>query len=488
MGSASIIQIFMQILIFSILARILSPEEFGRVATANIVIDLILSVATLGTAQAIVQKTTLTSAHISAAFWISLSSGLVITLIIISASSPIARFLGDESIAPMIKVLSLTFIIKSIASVSEGLIVRSKDFRILAVRQIISYFIGYGLVGLLLAYNGAKEWSLVYAQVTQVSITTCLFIFKSRFHIFPIPGLTHIKDIFKYGSGLSAARVVNSFANQVDRGIIASNSTFSTIGIYTRAFQLSRYPSAIFGQVIEDVLFPTFATMQGEPNQLCKAYLKSLNAIFIILAPISVFFIAVSDRFVELLLGSQWNSVIPIFSIFVISLSLRSAQRISSALLRAIGRPWLNTLAQCVLLISTVLGSYIGIQWGVVWAAVGVTVAFAFHYVFISACCMICLNIRKSEIISAHLSAFKITLITFILTQCCTSIVNYFGFPAPFIVICISTFLSVLTAVILFPKLLGPNGSWLITMILGRVPKKIINNKVFSIILRRILK
>ena len=264
--------------------------------------------------------------------------GISVTVALFFTSTWLAKILGNASAGPLIAALSASFAIGAVASVSEGLAARRLQFRILAVRKVAAYLLGYGAVGIVSALLGAGAWALVYAQLAQASLEALLLIAAVRFDWRPTIKWSAYREILGYGSGYSVAQVVNSIANQLDRAVVAKYTTTAAVGLYTRAVQITRYPHRMIGQVIEDVLFPSFAGVQADREHLSRAFYRSIGSIFVVMTPVSVFFSVAARPITNLLLGPQWGEAVVLIAAFGASIPFRSAQRISSALLRAVGQ------------------------------------------------------------------------------------------------------------------------------------------------------
>lgn len=474
LGISALIQAGLQIIIFAILARLLTPTQFGLVAIASIFIDVATGIAPLGTGQALVQRRDLTEDHIRASVWISISSGIVIGAVLAMCGGPIATLLGTPDSAPLIAVLAAIFPIRALSFVPAGLAARAKNFRALAMRQLWAYVIGYGVIGISTAALGAGAWSLVYAQLSQALIATVLLIAVVRFPFSPTFSGSSYRDILSYGSGFSAARVLNSLATQVDRAIVSANSAAAAVGLYTRALQIVRYPTLLVGQVIEDVLFPSFSGVQTDDTRLKRAFTRSLGSITVVMLPIASFVCIGAGLISDVLLGPQWHGVVPLIVVFGASLPFRSSQRICSAALRAVGRSWLVASLQLLLLVATILGSWFGIQYGLVGAAIGVTIAFMIHYLALLIFCAIELRVSGGPILVHHLSGIPLGL----LVAGGTAAVVVAGSTwSPFVALPVSMAVAAIMAGLgawFWPSvILGADGKWLASLLGSKLPKRI---------------
>ena len=487
LGLSAVAQAVLQIVIFAILARLLTPAQFRLVAIASIFIDLATGIAPLGTGQALIQRRDLTDDHIRAAVWISIATGLLTSVILIAAAGPIASLLGSAESMPLIMALAAMFPIRALSFVPAGLAARAKNFRALAIRQIVAYVLGFGVVGIASAFYGAGPWALVYAQLTQATIATVLLVAMVRFPVRPSFSWVSYKEILSFGTGFSAAVVINSLATQADRMIVAANTTIASLGVYTRSLQLVRYPSLLIGQVIEDVLFPSFSGVQDDIPRLRNGFLRSVGAVSVVMFPVTAFLWSAAEPIVDVLLGSGWREAAPLVVIFGMALPFRSSQRICSAILRSMGQSWLVAALQVFLLVATVIGSTIGVQYGINGAATGATLAFFAHYVALLIFCCARLGIPATTMLRHHVAGVVLAVLVGLVAVAVVALLHgASGFLIlPAAVIC--TGIVVAVATWLLPKLvLQEDGKWLVSLLAGKLPMRVRKVRPLAAYLRRI--
>jgi PST family polysaccharide transporter len=486
LGIAAGAQAVLQIVIFAILARLLSPTAFGLAAIAGIIIDVAAGVAPLGISQAVVQRKELRPEHLRAAFTLSLATGCLFAAVLSIAAEPIGRLLGSADSAPLIAALAWMFPIKSLSFVAEGLAARGKKFRLLASRQITAYVLGYGVVGLTCASLGLGAWSLVYAQLTQAAVVALLLNSTVRFPKKPTSDVQAYKDILSFGSGFSAARVINS---QSDRAIVSSFTNPAAVGLYSRALQIVRYPTLLVGQVIEDVLFPSFAGVQSDKVRLRQAFYKTQGSIFVAMTPVTALVCLTAGQICDVLLGSQWTGVVPLVIVFGFALPFRSAQRVCSATLRALGHSWWVAALQALLLVATIIGSVIGIRFGLFGAAIAVTIAFLIHYVALLIACAVTLELTPGRLIRHHLSGVPIGSLVAIGSMIGAVTATVVPSIVALIVAGVASAVLTLAGLWVAPRVfINEDGRWLLSLLLSKAPRKISGLSAVSAFQMKVLK
>ena len=170
------IRFFLQLIIIAVLARLLSPEDFGVVAAALVVINFSEIFSLLGVGPALVQRPTIEERHIKTGLTTSIFLGTLFAIIIIVLAPYISYFFDIEGLKPVLRVLSVTFVIHGAGTISESLLQRNLLFKWLTLAQVVSYFIGYGLVGIYMAHTNYGIWALVAANIVQ-ALVKCIIEF-----------------------------------------------------------------------------------------------------------------------------------------------------------------------------------------------------------------------------------------------------------------------------------------------------------------------
>ncbi|PQP41638.1 lipopolysaccharide biosynthesis protein [Mycolicibacterium austroafricanum] len=473
LGIAALLQALLKIVVVAVLARLLTPTEFGLVAIAGIFVDVAAGIAAMGVSQALVQRPDLTRDHMRAAFWITLVVSLAMTALLYFSSGWLAALLHGPEAAPLIAVLSVVFVIQALGVVPEGLATRDKNFRLLAVRQLIAYVVGYGAVGVGSALLGAGAWALVYAQIAQALLATVLLIAAIGFDWRPTLVWSAYREIAGYGAGVSASRIATAFANQMDRVIVSMNTNPASIGLYTKAIQVTRYPNMLVGKVIEDVLFPSFAGVQADRERLKRAYCRSVGSICAVMTPISVFFCLSARPIADLLLGPQWHGVVPLMMVLSVSLTFRLVQRISNAIMFAIGRSWLIASWQVILFVTTTLGALIGIRFGLLGAVIGVTTAYILCYVSGTIACSVLLSINLGQLMVRYFAGVPLAVLGGLSAGVGLALAEA-GFVSSVIGLAISALAFIVlgvAAALIGPRFfLGSDGQWLASLLLSKLP------------------
>jgi O-antigen/teichoic acid export membrane protein len=251
------------------------------------------------------------------------------------ASDAISNFFSAQEFSYLIPWYVLILLIRGISIVPQALCYRELKFRVLNLTELSSYIFGYGLAGILFAYNNLGVWSLVFAYIAQATIKTAtlsLYIKnRSKWGV----GKLEAMQISRFGAGDTLGQVANFGANQLDNILIGKLLGVEMLGAYGRAYQITIMPVNMIGGVIQKTLFPAFSRSPIETlGDLIALWGRFTVAIGITL---SVFTYFNSETLVKIILGPQWVQYIPVVKILSIGILFRLLLKFSDAILRAKG-------------------------------------------------------------------------------------------------------------------------------------------------------
>jgi O-antigen/teichoic acid export membrane protein len=401
----------LQILVLVVLARLVSPADFGVVSAALVVIGFSGIFAQLGLGPALVQRPDLEPRHLKTAFAASIYSGLLVGAVVWLSAPLVAQFFRMANLVPVLRVLAWCFPIKSLGVVSESLMQRELRFRWLAVRDVTSNFLGYGLVGPLLAWQGQGVWALVTAQLAYLGINTLMLLIGRR----PLVSLWLERKAFQelafFGGGITVARVASYFALQGDNLVVGRWLGSVALGIYGRAYQLMAAPASAIGEVLDIVLFPAMAAVQGDVRRLSLAYRKGVSFIALVVLPVSVLLFGLAPELVAVLLGPKWTDVILPLQILAVGMLFRTSYKMSDSVCRATGviyrRAWRVVLYAALV----VFGSWVGQRWGLAGVSVGVLLALTVNFVLMAQLSLPLLEMSWGDLFQAHLPALRLSAV-----------------------------------------------------------------------------
>lgn len=292
-----------------ILARLLTPIEFGQVASVMIVISIAVVISQLGMTQLIgsSNENEINSRFLYGLF-ISISISVFVVVILYFLSENIANFL-DVKDSKIIKVLLISIILRAIYSPFEGLLIRLNKYNWIAKVDFFSYLFGFFVISVVFSYLGGGSYSLVFANVCQalISLILILRIFKKLKLNFEVDLCSkELIYTFKRALLISYGQLLSSVISQIDNLIVNKYLGVASLGIYTRSYQLMVVPCNFIGQIINKVLIGRFSyNVDNHELILKKGLLLVLFSSTLVSAIISIF----GDDLTLFLLGDGWESV-----------------------------------------------------------------------------------------------------------------------------------------------------------------------------------
>ena len=296
-----------------VLARLLTPEDYGLVGMVAVFTGFVAVFKDLGLSAATVQRAEISHSQVTNLFWVNLAIGVVLALVIAGAAPLLARFYGDPRLAAITAVSALGFLLGGLTIQHEALLRRQMRFTSLAVVEIAAMLVSVSMA-VSLAWYGAHYWSLVFNQLAAVAITAVSVWMLSRWR----PGVptrrSGVRSMLLFGRNLTGFNVINYWARNLDNLLIGRVWGALQLGLYSRAYQLLLLPIDQITAPITAVAVPALSRLTDSPERYRRAYVRILAKLAMVTMPLMAFMIVTSDWMVRLILGSQWMDVSPIFA------------------------------------------------------------------------------------------------------------------------------------------------------------------------------
>jgi O-antigen/teichoic acid export membrane protein len=381
-GSAG--QAVLQIAATIVLARLLTPEQFGSVAAALLIVGLAQLLTQLGVSAALVQRQTLSEDDVAAAFGFSVLVSLVFAVGMATSASVLNPMVGLRADSGLLPLLAPALVLAGIAAVPSGLLQRRLRFRQLAVVDLVAA--GPAMIGVsvVLALAGFGAYALAWAEIVAALVTSVGYLLLARPTLrllAPGAAWARLRPMIGFGSGYSLAQLGNWAAQNADNFVVANVLGTAPLGVYSRAYNLLSEPAAVIGGAADKVLFPAMARVRDDGERLRTAYVRAASLIALVTAPASVMLCVVAPEVVRVLLGSRWGAVVLPLQVFALVLLPRTTYKISTSLTRATGAvyrsAWRTWLYAAEVVVFCLVGAHVA---GVNGVAVGAAVAIVAHF------------------------------------------------------------------------------------------------------------
>jgi O-antigen/teichoic acid export membrane protein len=323
---SQIVRLLLQVVISAILARLLTPNDFGLLAMVIVFTNFVGLFRDFGLTAALIQRKGLTEEHLSSGFWINILTGLILTLVLAALSPAIAHFYNEDRLVFIVIVLASTFFISSFGIVQTALFTKELKFKLLSVIEILGVAVP-GIIAIGLAFNGFGVWSLVWQHVISSLVIVILLWVLSGWRPRFLFRWQRIKELLGFGLNLTGFGFVNYFNRNLDNLLIGKFLGPAPLGFYDLAYRLLLFPLGNISSVFGRVMFPALSSIQGNKAKVRWAYLQATRYISIVIFPMMIGLFAVAPQFIRVIFGPQWER--SIFLVQVLAL-ISLAQSISA--------------------------------------------------------------------------------------------------------------------------------------------------------------
>jgi O-antigen/teichoic acid export membrane protein len=402
----------------AVMARLLTPADFGLVAMANVVLRFGSYFAQMGMGSALVQKKDLSQEEIRAGFTSNVFlSVLMFTIIWLAA--PLSTYIfNNEAVVPVVRWLALSFIFTGLSTTAVSLLRRSLDFRAIAIIHIISFIIGYAGFGILMALNDFGVYSLVGAALSQGAILAFLAYLFSRHNLFFIFRWKYFKNLYSFGTRVTVISFMEFLNSNLDTMAIGRFLGEIALGFYNRAFMLVNLPMYYLVTSISRVLMPSYSKLQDDLPRLKRTFLSSLLIVGSILIPVCWGLSVASRETVLLILGNNWVESIPILQVLAIAIPFYFLSHLAAILLEATARLTAKIIIQFFTISLLIVLFIFFNKFGVLGFAISIGLVKIIEFFIYIIVIMKYLNIKFNEIISRlnsiFLSGFIVSLLIYL--------------------------------------------------------------------------
>lgn len=469
-------QALLQFLVLAALSRLLTPAENGLVNVANTFVAFSGLFYQAGIGPALIQRQTLTEAHIRSGFTFTLLSSLTLTVLLWFLAPVFAGFFPFSGLTEIIRGLSFVFVINGVGLVARSLNYRDLNFRIKARFNIVSYAFGYGLVGITLAFLGFGAWALVWAALAQATAYTTLFLVASPHDKRPQLDRRALADLLTIGTGFTLGQVFNRIANNSDNLIVAATLGDRAVGLYGRAYTLFTLPSQYFGQVLDTVLFTSMSKVQDQTDTLARVYLRGTVAIALVVMPLSAFLGFLAPEFVYVLLGGQWDAIVVPFQIFSVTMFFRTSYKMGDSLCRSAGVVFQRAFRQFVFSLLIIAASWFGHYQGIVGVTVGVSLVIVINFLSATQLSLKVTNLGWGRFARVHLPALLLTGVVAAETAFAATFLRGVGLPDLLTLLLAAGFVGATLLALVWAaprRFLGQDGLWILETLSGYLPRAV---------------
>jgi PST family polysaccharide transporter len=356
-----------------ILARLLTPADFGLVAMVTVVTGFAMLFKDLGLSTAIIQSAQITHNQVSNLFWVNVAVSVMIMIIVAASAPAIAWFYHQPRLTGITLALAGTFVLAGLTVQHQALLNRQMRFPALAAIDIISLLSGV-VAGSVAGFLGAKHWALVI-MTSATALTNCVVVWRVCPWRPSLPSReAGIRTMLEFGGNVTGFNIVNYFARNADNFLIGWMWGAGPLGLYSRAYQLLLLPIRNINSPIGNVAMPALSRVQHEPARLSRHFLGYLSLITSVNVPIVLIVAIFAKEIVRLLLGPNWEQAAQLFQLLAPAALFGAIVNPAGTLLLATGKS--DRYLRQGLFVSPliVLASILGLPFGCKGVAIGYSI------------------------------------------------------------------------------------------------------------------
>ena len=356
------------LLVFVVLARLLTPSDFGLLAMAGVFVVLGDALVAQGFGTAITQRENLEPEHESTAFWTNFFLGLALGALLWVAAPLIAHIYGQTALTPVIRWLSPVLPLRGAVAVPVGLLQRRFRFRALAIRSVLAA-LGGGIAGMLAAYWGWGVYALVVQQLVGAGLDLVVVWGAAAWRPLLVFSKRHFRDLIGYSSYLLGSGLMGLLSRRADDFLIGVFLGDIALGIYAVAYRGLQILEKVLAKTGTVVAFSAFSRLQGQHERMRQAFYESTRAASVITMPVFVGVSLVAPFAVPLVFGEQYVQSGQVLQVLAIIGVLHGVSYLDYAVYNGVGRPDIVLKLLAINTVANVVLFFIVARWGIVAVA-----------------------------------------------------------------------------------------------------------------------
>lgn len=359
-------------LIGVILARMLTPAEYGLIGIVLIFTVILSGIVDSGFSNALIRKNDTTDADYNTMFITNMAISIAMFFLLFISAPFIAQFFNREELVDLCRVMGLVLIIQALSITQTTILTKLIDFKTKTKASLISA-VSSGIIGIWMAYSGFGVWALVGQQISKNIVYTVVLWILVRWY----PKLSFNKESFHYmwgfGWKMMASGLLNNIWNQLYQVVVGKYYSPATLGQYSRSKEYAGIFSQNLTTIIQRVSFPALAEVQTDTERMVQAYRKIIKVSMFITAVCMIGIGAIAEPLINCLIGPQWHEAASYLPLICLSMVLYPLHSINLNMLQIQGRSdiflYLEIVKKIIGVVPLLLGIFVDIYymlWGVV--------------------------------------------------------------------------------------------------------------------------
>ncbi|HEY7266597.1 MAG TPA: oligosaccharide flippase family protein [Solirubrobacterales bacterium] len=347
-----------------ILARLLTPTDYGAAAIAIALTSFAPTVADMGMSTALVQVESAPQRVRSTTFWAGLAFGIALSALFAAAAVPVGKFLDEPQVGAMVAAAGATFAICAIGTTSQAMFMREMRFRSIELRFWFAILVG-SVFAVVAAAAGAGSWALVLQQIVMLATLAGALWWRAPWRLTFEFSREAFRELGSYAMRIAGGRWARLAELLLLTLLIGKLVGITELGAWSFAMSTVILPLSVIAIPIAEVLFSAFSRLQGDRERMGALWLQSVRYLSAVVLPLLTLLVVAAPDLIPTVFGSKWEisvGVIQILSIYVI---IRCLQAWGQVLLDAVGRPEVTLWTQLAALCLTPVGVLVAAPWGI---------------------------------------------------------------------------------------------------------------------------
>lgn len=411
-----------------VLARLLSPDDFGIIGMLLVFTSLADTLVNGGFHSALIQKKHPTDEDYSTVFYWNLIVSIILYLLLFFGAPLIARYYNMPLLIKVLRVQGISVIINSLMIIQNNQLIKKLEFKKLASINIISSLIGSG-TGIIMALLGFGVWSLV-AKMIVMSLSSCIILWVTT-SWYPgfVFSVKSFKELFNFGFLMLLSYFTETLVYHIQSLVIGRVYTAKDLGYYTQARNLNDIPSMIFPQVVDQVMFPVYSSLQDDKIKVVDTLKKSLKGLAYVNFPLMLLLAVIAEPLFIFLFSDKWLPSVPYFQILCFGGMCFTINSNNTNVIRSLGKSNYILISTLINRSITLIFIFIGLQYGIKGVAIGYSLSL-YCWIIVNMYLTSRITIYKikdqiKDLLFNYIIAFVVALIVFIISKHITNM-HYF--------------------------------------------------------------
>lgn len=347
-----------------ILARILSPHEFGLIGMVTVFIAISQSFIDSGFGNALIRKKECTPEDYSTVFYFNMIIGILFYVVLFLSAPAISLFFNEPGLKAIIQVLGTVLIINSFTIIQSTIRTKRMDFKLQARISVIASIVS-GIVAITMALSGFGIWSLVALQISRQALNSIFLWIWNGWKPILVFSKTSLKELFGFGSKLLLSGLIDTLYRNVYNLVIGKYFSATELGFYTRADQFKNLPTQNLYSVIGRVTYPVLSSIQDDIPRLRQSYQKIIRSTMLITFVLMLGLAAVSEPMIISFIGEKWRPSIVYLQMLCFVGMMYPIHALNLNMLQVLGRSDLFLKLEVIKKILVIPVIIAGVFWGI---------------------------------------------------------------------------------------------------------------------------